>query len=139
MRTQQYETLVLISGGRATLDHLVQAFDIHAPDACALVDELAAEGLIKQQSRWYTGCLRYETTASGAAALAHQRPDQARGAESLCADEAAILDAIASTGTPPDSADLRWNPSSTVQYLWETGAIAMSGMVRPRLALEQRS
>ncbi|MPZ62883.1 MAG: hypothetical protein GEU93_16640 [Propionibacteriales bacterium] len=136
MRQSEYETLVLISGGRSTLDHLVQAFDIHTPQARSLVNELEAQGLIETTSEWCAGSLCYQTTARGKQVLEQQEPDGARGAKTLAADESAVLDGIARTGTLPESTDLHWSASSTVQYLWETGAIAVSGMLRPQLAIE---
>jgi hypothetical protein len=138
-RPREYEALVLIGNGRTTLDHLVQALDVHAPQAHALAAALEHRGLVNIHSDWYASCLCYALTERGRDALRGSAPDGARGADTLRADEATILDTVARVGALPDATDLHWQASSTVQYLRESGELAVTGMVRPQLSLARSS
>lgn len=138
MDSLEYETLVLVAHGRSTLDHIVQAFDIHSPQAHELLAALEEEGLIRTMSNWGAGALSYEATAAGTRALEGKALDGVRGVETLEQDESAILENITRSGRLPNAGDLHWNVSSTVQHLWEVGRIDVRGMIRPQFVIAAR-
>lgn len=131
------DALCCLACGRSSLDLLVRSLQAQCHEVQQVLDQLAADDLVSPAGRGGVASLTYRITTAGrkAAAGDGRCPSALRSGDAVWAtDDLYILRRLAETGSVPDEADteLRWDLGASLQYLWERGAVAITGLILPK-------